>query len=320
MENKAHALAAGLFLLLLGLALTAAVAWFQGDRVERVHYSVVERAGVPGLNLKAPVKLRGVEIGRVEQIGFDPANPREILIDIAVDQAAPVSSSVYAQLGLQGVTGLSFVSLEEAPASGPLQRAPAGARIELRPTLLDRLAESGPGLVAGFAQTAERLNLLLSDANTQQLNRAISRLGDSAEAATRLLNGLAPSAQSLPVLLKDADATLLGAQGAVREIQAFAGEGRQLAKLLQQRADVLDQLASAAAQVQTTSRNLDLAMVGDTPPRTRPLLSDMAAASRSLERAANELGEQPQSLIFGRSGAPPGPGEPGFAERLKVSP
>jgi phospholipid/cholesterol/gamma-HCH transport system substrate-binding protein len=320
MENKAHALAAGLFLLLLGLGLAAAVAWFEGDRIERVRYTVVAHTGVPGLNLKAPVKLRGVEVGRVESIVFDPADPRQILVSIQVDQAAPVSTEAYAQLGLQGVTGLSFISLEEAPTTGVLRRVPAEARIELRPTLLDRLAERGPGLLTGFAETAERMNQLLSDGNRQELTRTITQLGQSAEAATKLLTALQPSAQRLPGVLQDADTSLTGATATLREIQAFAADGRALTQQLRQRAEVLDRIDAAARQVQATSHNLELALVGETPPRSRPLFGDLSAASRRLERTAGELGEQPQSLIWGRSSAPPGPGEPGFAERTRSGP
>lgn len=317
MENKAHALAAGCFLLLLGLALAACVAWFQGDRTERVHYTVVARSGVPGLNLKAPVKLRGVEVGFVESIGFDPQDPRQILVGIAVDASAPVSAGSHAQLGLQGVTGLSFVSLEEADASAPLQRAAPGARIALRPTLLDRLAESGPGLVAGFAETATRLNALLNDANRAQLTRTLVELERAATDTSRLMAALQPGARQLPGLLQDADRATQRADAALQRLEALAADGQQLAQDLRARTAVLDQLGSAAAQVQATSRNLELALVGDTPARTRPLLADIGAASRSVERAATELGEQPQSLLFGRSGRPPGPGEPGFAARLQ---
>lgn len=318
MENKAHALAAGLFLLLLGLALAAVAAWFQGDRTERVHYTVVSRSGVPGLNLKAPVKLRGVEVGYVESIGFDPADPRQILVEIAVDAAAPVSASTHAQLGLQGVTGLSFVGLEEADAKAPLQRARPGTRIALRPTLLDRLAESGPGLVAGFAETAERLNALLSETNRTQLSQALVQFNQTAADVGRLTAALQPGARELPALLKDADATAQRASAALRQIETLAADGQQLAHELKTRAAVLDRLEAAAVQVQATSRNLEIALVGDTPPRTRPLLADISAASRSVERAANGLGDQPQSLLFGRGAQPPGPGESGFAERLKA--
>lgn len=316
MENKAHAIAAGLFLLLLGLALAASVAWFQGDHTERVHYTVVARTGVPGLNLKAPVKLRGVPVGQVDSIGFDPADPRQILVGIAVDASAPVSAGTYAQLGLQGVTGLSFVGLEEADAQAPLQRAAPGARIALRPTLLDRLSESGPLLLARVADSAQRLNDLLSDANRAQFGQALAQLNQTAADTGRLVATLQPSARELPALLKDADATAQRAGAALRQIEALAADGQQLAQDLKTRAAVLERLDAAAAQVQATSRNLELALVGDTPARTRPLLTDLAAASRSVERAANELGEQPQSLLFGRGAQPPGPGEAGFAERL----
>jgi phospholipid/cholesterol/gamma-HCH transport system substrate-binding protein len=317
MENKAHAIAAGLFALLLGLALAASVAWFQGDRTERTHYTVVSRSGVPGLNLKAPVKLRGVEVGWVERIAFDPQDPRQILVDIAVDAAAPVSATTHAQLGLQGVTGLSFVSLEEADASAPLQRAAPGARIALKPTLLDRLAESGPLLLAGFAETAERLNALLSADNRAQLGRSLQRLEQAASDTSRLMAALQPGARELPGLLKDADATAQRAGSALREIESLAADGRALTHELKSRLAVLDQLGGAAAQLQATTRNLELALVGDTAPRTRPLVADLSAASRSVERAAQDLGEQPQSLLFGRSAQPPGPGEPGFTERQK---
>ena len=86
----------------LGLALAACVAWFQGDRTERVHYTVVARSGVPGLNLKAPVKLSGVEIGKVEEIGFDPANSicttdahARVAIGLDYLGAAPVRGTRY---------------------------------------------------------------------------------------------------------------------------------------------------------------------------------------------------------------------------------
>ena len=319
MENKAHAIAAGLFLLLLGLALGLVVAWFQGDRTERVHYTVVAKAGVPGLNLKAPVKLRGVPVGYVESIGFDPADPRQILVEIAVDATAPVAAGTHAQLGLQGVTGLSFVSLEDGDPQAVLQRAAPGTRIPLRPTLLDRLAESGPGLVAGFAEASNRLNALLSDDNRTQLTRTLTGLAQAAEDTQRLMAALQPGARELPALLRDADATAQRAQQTLARLEALAADGQQLAQDLKARSAVLDRLDAAATQVQATTRNLELALVGDTPPRTRPLLDDIAAASRSVERAAADLGEQPQGLLFGRAPRPPGPGEPGFAERLKAS-
>lgn len=316
MENKAYALAAGLFLLVMGLALAVTAAWFQGDRVERVRYTVVARGGVPGLNLKAAVKLRGVEVGKVESIAFDPAQPRRILVGLSVDKSAPVTVGTYAQLGLQGVTGLSFVNLEEA-ADAPATRAAAGALIELRPTLLDRLAESGPGLLAGFAESAQRLNGLLSDENRRQLTLALKQSGDAAQEAARLMAALQTTARALPGTLQRTDAVIDKFGASLAQFDALALQARGLAQELRDRAAAIDRLGAAAQQIEASSRNLELALAGPAP-RTRPLLDDLSAASAAVERTAGGLGEQPQSLLFGRRAVLPGPGESGFAERLKA--
>ena len=318
MENKAYAYAAGLFLLVLGLALAATINWFQGDRVERVRYTVLTQGSVPGLNLKAPVKLRGVEVGKVDSIDFDAADMRRIRVGLLVDRAAPVTTATYAQLGLQGVTGLSFINLEDGTgAAAAAPRAADGATIPLRPTLLDRLAESGPGLLAGFAESAQRLNALLAEDKQQRLVQSLAQIGSAADAATRLMAELRPVAQALPALLRHADGSLSQADAALRNVDSLAQDSRGLAQDLRSRAALLDKLGEAALQVQASTRRLETAVVGNSA-RNRPLVDELGAAGAAVERASGALADQPQSLIFGRTAAAPGPGEAGFEDRMKA--
>lgn len=320
MENRAHAIAAGLFLLLLGLALAGVVAWFQGDRVQPIRHVVVSRTGVAGLNLKAPVKLRGVEVGKVEAIGFDPADPRQVLITIAVDPGAPITRGTVAKLALQGITGLSFVDLQDGDDNTALLSADGpGQRIELRPTLFDQLQVAGPELVAGLAESVRRLNTLLNDHNQEQLARSLEALGGATEHATKLLASLQPAAAALPGLVRHADSFLAGADGVVRRLDTLAARADTLAADadaltldLRQRVAVIDRLGAAAGQIESSTRQIELSLVGVTPQRNRPLLEDLSAASRAVERAVDSVGEQPQSLLFGRGAVPPGPGEAGF--------
>lgn len=319
MENRAYALVAGLFVLLMGAALAATIAWFQGDAVERTRYVVVARTAVSGLNVKAPVKLRGVEVGKVESIVFDPADARQILVTIAVDKAAPLTGGTYAQLGLQGVTGLSFIDLSD---SGNDTTRPTGdpPRIELRPTLFDHLATAGPSLLAMVNESARRVNQLLGDANQAELARSLARLGTAAEDVSRLVAALQPSAQALPGLLKRADGLIQRGDGTLARIDTLAGDGSLLTQELRTRAAALDRLGSAAQQLEATTRRLELALVGPMPLRQQPLLDDLSAAGRAVEQAAGGLAERPQSLLFGRPPLPPGPGEAGFDARWKATP
>ncbi|MBC7942759.1 MAG: MCE family protein, partial [Chitinophagaceae bacterium] len=200
MENKAHALAAGLFLLLLGAALAVAVVWFRGDHVQRVSYTVVARAGVPGLSVKAPVRLRGVDVGSVESIGFDSGDARLILVRIAVDSAAPLTRGTVAQLGYQGVTGLSFIDLSDRgedprPLAG---LADAQRRLELRPSLIDQLATSGPALLTAFAETAQRLNALLAPQNQERVVRLLGSTERAMDGVAQRAQELRPAIAALP--------------------------------------------------------------------------------------------------------------------------
>jgi len=314
MENRAHALAAGLFMLMLAAALVVVVVWFRGDHVERVEHLVVARTGVPGLSVKAPVKLRGVDIGTVEDIAFDPADARRILIRIAVEKAAPLTRGTFAQLGYQGVTGLSFIDLgDRGDDPRRLADAPAAERtIELRPSLLDQLATSGPALLANFAETANRLNTLLEPQNQQRL----ARLLDSAERTVHLYGEraqeLRPALAALPPLLKRLDGAALQAEASLQRAGAAADAATALTTRLNTRLAVLDQVGSAAARVESAADAIQLGLVGPDRPTTTPLVDEIGRTSRDLDRAVGQWSEQPASLIFGRTPPVPGPGEAGF--------
>ena len=128
MENRAYALAAGAFVLLLGAALVAGVLWLNRDeRVGGAPYEVTTTRAVSGLKVEAPVRYRGVDVGKVESIRFDPSEPGRVVIGITVDPATPLTRSTYAQLGFQGVTGLSFVQLDDDGAERQPLATAAGA-------------------------------------------------------------------------------------------------------------------------------------------------------------------------------------------------
>lgn len=314
MENKAHALAAGLFIALLGAAMLAVIAWFQDSTTGRVDYWVISGQGVPGLNLKAAVKLQGVPIGKVEAIQFDPDQPRRIRVRISVDSSAPITTATQARLGYQGITGLSFIDLSDK--SDNAKRAEPGSEIVLLPSTLDQLSQSGPRLLAATQEAMQRASTLLGEDNQRQMMDSVNRLGEAAGEVAALARELRPLAQRLPALADQGQVLLREAGSSLKKVDAVSEEGLALGRELRQRAEALDRVGAAAAQLQQTSRNLEQALVGlDRPPRTQPLVDDLARAARALEQAAQGLADRPQGLIFGPRGAPPGPGESGFDAR-----
>ena len=314
MENKAHALVAGLFLLLMGAALVVTLLWFRGDHTARTFYTVVARTGVAGLALKAPVRLRGVDVGSVEEIGFDPADPRRILVRIAVDRAAPLTRGTYAQLSYQGVTGLSFVDLSDrGDDQRPLAALPDSERqLELKPSLIDQLATSGPALLAAFSATTERVNALLTPQNQQRVERLLDSSERALDRMAQRAEELRPAVAALSPAIRQIDTAAQRADRALQRVDAAADETTQLAADLRARMPAVERVGDAARRVETAARAFELGLVGADAPPLPPLLDTLSSAARSVDRATGQWAEQPQSLIFGRTPPRAGPGEPGF--------
>ena len=159
MENKAHALAAGAFLLFVGAMLVALAMWLTRDTGVRRVYEMSTREAVSGLQPQAAVRFRGIDVGKVVNIGFDPQTTGNVLVRIAVDDRAPITKSTFATLGYQGVTGLAFVQLDDDGESkdqldGDASNPP---RIPMRPGLITKLADQGLAIMAQAQETMVRV-------------------------------------------------------------------------------------------------------------------------------------------------------------------
>ena len=301
MENRAYALAAGLFTVLLGIGVVAAALWFSGDAVEHDEYLLVSRHPVSGLNAQAAVRFRGVTVGKVLDIRFDPLEPRAILVKIQVQTGTPLSQGTFAQLGSQGVTGLAYVMLDDdGKKPGPLKGEGGElARIDVRPSFIDSLSTSGQEMIVNFNDVAKRVSVLLSDDNQKQLVGTLRNVEQASGKFASLATAIEPTVKALPALVNDTGIALKRAD--------------TLLANLNQRVDSFERAAKSAEQLGTSAAALSDTLLTESVPRLNVLLEDVQRSSRGLERLLNEVNEQPQSLIFGRSTTPPGPGEPGFA-------
>jgi len=307
MENKAYALAAGLFTLLLGASVIVAAMWFSGRTEAQDTYFLESRFPVTGLNLQAPVRLRGVDVGKVESIQFDPENRRLILIGIAVNSTTPLTRGTIGQLGSQGVTGLSYVMLDD-DGSKPEPLPPSRdktARIPVRSSFIDELSGSGKDLIAEFGHVARRLNALLDEKNQEQLMRTLAGVETVAGRVVALARDIQPVARNVTALTADARQVLQRADTLLANLNS-------LTQQLAQRVDTLDRVAKSAEQIGGSAQSVSSAALAESLPRINHLLEELARNSRNLDRLLTEVNDQPASLLFGRPLAAPGPGEPGF--------
>jgi len=316
MENKAHAIGAGAFVLLVSALLVALAAWLTRDTGEHRLFEISSREGVTGLQQQAGVRYKGVTVGRVQSIELDRETPGNVMVRIAVDDTAPITKSTFATLGFQGVTGLAFIQLDD---SGQSQEALIGtedqpARIPMRPSLLSRLSDQGAGILTQLEEVSGRVNQLLAPSNQKKLMETIGSLGQAATSISQLSQHADQA--NLPALAQDATVTLkslrdtsdrLGRSGDA--VGASADAFKDMSDRMNEPGGTLDKIAQGTDALLVTGQTLNATLV----PRLNRTADDTARTVRHIGRAVEAVKDNPQSLILGNGVAMPGPGEPGFA-------
>jgi phospholipid/cholesterol/gamma-HCH transport system substrate-binding protein len=307
MESRAHALIAGIFLLLLGAGLIAVAVWLSERTVSYRPFLLVSKTPVSGLNPEAQVRLRGVVVGKVKLIRFDPENPLQILVGIEVDEDTPVTRGTYATLGYQGITGLAYVNLDDA--GNNLEPMPSSAnkvaRIELRPSFVDRLSESGEDLLVGANETVKRLNELLNESNQKRFADTVRNLDVLSQRMIVMAEGLEPVFAGLPRIEARAQAVLGRVDGTLVDLQKLTTEARGQLKSI-------EGATSAVRQGAVAWSALGERLETETVPALNASLDGFTRSTRRFDQFVTTLRERPHGLLFGPPVAAPGPGEPGF--------
>ena len=304
MENKAHALAAGAFVFVIGAMVVALAMWLTRDGGVRHVYEMSTREAISGLQPQAAVRYRGIDVGKVVQIGFDPQTTGNVLVRIAIDDSAPITKSTFATLSYQGVTGLAFVQLDDEGLSkerlaGDARNPP---RLPMRAGLITKLTSQGTAILAQAEETMARVTQLLSPGNQTTLVATITNLGAAA-------NDIKTAAGSADKVAVDARKTLRAFETTSTEIAKTAAEakttafefGRTALRISDKFSDTTEALVATATTFNAT-----------TLPRVHRVSDDTSSTMNQATRVFNAFNDNPQALIYGGGPLPPGPGEPGF--------
>jgi phospholipid/cholesterol/gamma-HCH transport system substrate-binding protein len=306
MENRSHALAAGIFTILLALCSALAIWWLGQSDESTTTYVLETRRNVTGLNVQAQVRYRGIRAGKVEAIEPDEADPRVILVRINISSRFKLTRGSTAQLGYQGVTGLAYVQIEDDGSSADLLTGKGGepARIALKPTLFDMLGEKAGDIVTQISAVSQRLAKLLDEKNVQNLSRTLDNVATASDGLREMPAILASMREAL------SESNLRNLRQILVQVEKTVGEAAPLTREMR---DLVKSMDSMSRRVEQLAGGVGDELTRETLPRANALMRELSANSRQLSRVLDGLENNPQMLIFGRGPGVPGPGEAGFS-------
>lgn len=314
MESKVSYTLVGLFVIILSAALAAAVVWLTIGTQDKVYYpyKVYMTESVAGLNPKASVKYRGVDVGQVESIEIDPVNPEQVELLLNIETHTPVRTDTKAVLTVQGITGLAYLELtggsKEAPPLAPTEEDPVPV-IESGPSLVARLDEAFTKMVNTFNDLAGPLSEAVSKENVATLSRTLSNLQTITSQVEDVTAAFANRSESMGKAL----------DSAVAALEDITRISTRLAPLLAQVSSGVEAVGEMTKTFTQTSRELGEAvqesrkeiqrMARSTAPELNALLTELGQLADTLQRFVQELERNPRMLLLGRPSGQPGPGE-----------
>jgi phospholipid/cholesterol/gamma-HCH transport system substrate-binding protein len=306
-----HALV-GAFVLALGAALIAGALWLaSGGALQKAYetYLALVDESVAGLNLNAPVKLNGVDVGKVRGIELDPANPERVRLSFAIERGTPVKEDTVAVLKTQGLTGIAYVELSGGTRDSPaLRAAPPEAYpvIRTKPSLGARLENVLTTVLSKLDSTSSTIDALLSVENRRAFSSALA--------------DIAVVSRALAARKDTLDAGIASAARTFEQAERVTAQLGPVIERIGRSADAVEKLGNEAASASANAgRTLDAVGAevqrasADTLPQLQRLIGELSDLSTSMRRLAEQTERNPSSLLVGRAAPPPGPGESGAA-------
>jgi paraquat-inducible protein B len=318
MSEKPHTVAIGAFIVGAGLIALSLVIFLLGSQFgDKEKVVMVFNGSVKGLNIGAPLALRGVQVGQVTDIEIIlDEDSIELIMVVEADFHSKnirrrgstdkditeelIERGLRAQLQTQSLlTGLLFIQLDFHPGS-KLVLADIDSpyfQFPTVPTDLERITKKLQDI--DISNLSNDLENVVDGINTFVNNEEFQGMPASIKTTLDSLTGLSNQLQQqLAITAPKLDKVLDGAATTV------ATANTELPKLSALVRDNLKVLNTAIAAFENTMDDLDGLVAYDsaTMYRLNQALRELSLAGKAVQELANTLEEQPESLIRGKRG------------------
>lgn len=316
----------GLFLIFgIGIALLAFI-WLGMSRfLQKGHYyATYFNESVQGLDKDAPVKYRGVSIGRVDSIEVAP-DARLIEVILKIETGQKLDNDIVAQLSPVGITGGMIIELDRMKEGEKDQSPKLGFESEYP------VVSSKPSEISGILQgindvliqirsmdlevISGKIKLALDNANQSILDADLKALSENLmsslddlrqitdrERWDRIIASLEAASSSLNSVMGKADTSLDHVEGAV------AGLERITVGKVETIEAAIEDFKAAAEKANILLEKGQLLVSDDSLSNLRQYLlaisRNLEQASENINRITEKIADQPSQLIFGE---PPEP-------------
>jgi len=193
MNNKVNYTLIGISVL-LGLTMMFGFAYWMlkpSNDADTQKYLIYFNESVLGLNLDAPVKYRGITVGKVTRLRINPKNTEQVEVTVDILKSTPIKENTVAKLTAQGITGLTYINLTQGKNDAPPLKAKPGEKypvIKTVPSFFEHFEKSLGNVSTQLTATLDKTQQLLNEKNQKQVERLLEHTANIMNKIDKLLN------------------------------------------------------------------------------------------------------------------------------------
>lgn len=302
MERNANYIVVGMFTIISLLSLAAFAFWmgkYGGDEERYYSYKTYIGESVAGLKASSPVKLKGLDVGFVEEVAIDAGNPERVEVKFKIEKTAPIKSDSVIVLNSQGIAGIAYLEIKGGTKnSPPLSAIDSGERpvIPSELSMVSKLSDKAEIILTNLTQTISRIDKLASDKN-------IENIGTSLDNFALISTELKENRKEISTLIRGAKEMETNANDAIVRFSAVtqkAGSALDETKTL---------VRESSGFVQELRHSNTMERVSSTLDNSNDVMDEAKSLISEGKLLIRELRESPGNLLFRDQTLRPGPGE-----------
>ncbi len=319
MNNRVNYTMVG-FMVLFGVALMLGFTyWLLKPATEdnTKKYNIYFDESVLGLNIDAPVKYRGIDVGKVDRLRINPNNSEQVEVLIKILKTTPIKSSTVAKLTSQGITGLSYINLNLGDNNAPQLEAKEGEEypvIKTEESFFERFEKSLGTVSTKLSKTLTKTEELLNDDNQRQISLLLQRSAGFMDRMEQLLSDEAIS--DFHAGMKNFKTSSEKLDKMMPKINSFidksviwedkiAGSFESIMKSYLGIRSSMDEIKRAIASGEFNIKDI----AGDVVPTMNNTLLEMQHLMIKLQSTLEQYERSPGDILFKQESIKKGPGE-----------
>ncbi len=257
-----------------------------------MYYALFSGESLSGLEQGASVKFRGIPIGKVVKVGYDPKNLSSIKATLKIDDVFPMKQDMYAQSGMMGITGLMYIDILGGSDTGIALKP--GSNITTRRSVIASITGKAEALSVKIELLLNHLNQLTDPDSLHALREILDNAAVISADARSFFDNVRPEISSMS----------RSTQNVLRSVDSISTDIRMLTSELRKNVSsgqitrIMSSVDSTAHSLKELSETFNMTLK-QSREDISSTMKNIREASANANELTRELSENPTLLLRG---------------------